>query len=265
MNQEIDTFPQSGEMINGMMNESQTGGEKAAPREKKTLLLDEEDCSVLVPQLEDKQVAELEAWMRPRSQDDLDETWASAPPSDGDAVVVEEEERKWSWELFRSEAGFLACGQQLRDVCAADDAVVKRAGLTHEQIATALEKIDDNPHVRTVPNQCWACDGFQACPFQCVDGLQNYDQYDLFRGDDHRVYEEALDAKVAEVTPKSKKQSERRLLTVSRLGIHLIRRHHFYQGPGLEYRIDPEAVIEMLHVAPFSNSNTETETSENKQ
>jgi len=41
-----------------------------------------------------------------------------------------------------------------------------------------------------------------------------------------------------------------RLMVITRLGIHLIEKHSFFQGMGSYYRIDPETAIRIFRLAP---------------
>jgi len=212
---------------------SPRGDDSLAPVSSQSLKK-EADCRCSVASLPAEEVQRLERWMLPVPQSRDDEVFAFASRFD-------------VWESERSGAGFLLEGQKLTEVCKNDDELVRAAGLTHGDIAGALEGCV--PRVlrergRKLPERYkwgrdgYVCDGYQACPFQCVaeaGGAANAHRANLFRGDERVALVRVADG---------------RTLVFDTLLVHLIRRHGFYEGPGTEHRVDPAAIIEFFGLVP---------------
>ncbi len=124
------------------------------------------------------------------------------------------------------------------DVLAADDATVEKLGLTHEQISDRIEyfinavnnyptksgKIIDKKF--KVSGTAWR--GDQACPWGDIKPRSNYSNMDFVV--------ENLKLKKSIFFPG--------------LIVHLIRKHHFYEGKESPYRIDPKLAAQVLEITP---------------
>ncbi len=153
-----------------------------------------------------------------------------------------------------SQAGFQAENEKLLEICLKDSTFLQNRRITHEQIADRLEAIlikadfllrqprpshgcflDRSNRVAIigktleVPTYFSTC-GIQECPFS----------------------EDLADSKTWCGTGTSKIKiinmiSGKCLNNITELHVHLIRDHHFFQG-NTEYRLDPEAAIEVLGI-----------------
>lgn len=129
--------------------------------------------------------------------------------------------------------GFLGNDRRaLSEILDADDAAVNRLGLTHAEIAAALQNLRRigrealglpaaaSPHLEV---RVESTRGVLPCPFG----------------------ERGVHGKSVTVI------HNRRLgesLTVSDLQLHLIDRHGFYQGRGSRHRLDPERIARVLEL-----------------
>jgi len=129
--------------------------------------------------------------------------------------------------------GFLGPDKRsLAAILRADDAAVRRRGLTHARIAQRLsvlrqagweglgEPVSVPPHFEVCVD---AARGKLSCPF----------------GDPGSF------AKVNTTVRNLKRGTE---ITFTDLNIHLIATHGFYEGRGAPFRLDPEQLIDMLEM-----------------
>ena len=172
-----------------------------------------------------------------------------------------------------SSGGFLGQGESLEAVIAADDRTLQALGLSHEQVAAALEKVlvsvceqrdyllrqnyteysqrewgDGKPDVyRSRAGPRFDLDdlpdtevgylagerlqvffqqyrGLQECPWDC--------EYDPWSSFDFLVLNRRTGS----------------FLAGPGLIMHLIRAHHFFEGPESPYRVDPSAAAETLEL-----------------
>lgn len=154
-----------------------------------------------------------------------------------------------------SESGFLKKDEFLREVIDNDTKYLKSVGVTHEQISGKLEELinkyqesqrkDDKPpgsktHSRedkfvTIDNfkiSSVQYRGYQDCPFKNKD----FDKDPKSRG--------SCDYTITNIkTNESIKFGD--------LLIHLISRHHFFEG-NVDYRLDPKIAINVLEITPTS-------------
>ena len=140
-----------------------------------------------------------------------------------------------------STGGFLGPDERLADVLEADAEVVEGLGLSGEQIAGALERLvaagASAPRRRTrVPPHfdvhVSVLKGFQICPWtqdphggQCAAG--------------GGVRFASLDWRIDN-------RSTHHAMHGPGLGVHLIRDHAFFEGPGSPYRMDPRELARLL-------------------
>ncbi len=130
-----------------------------------------------------------------------------------------------------SAAGFLGDDTRpLSDIMEQDFLELKKLGLTHHEVADALERIMKegrkgfgNP-VQVGETLTVTVDenrGVVPCPFR------------------HGHLSRKIDALV-------KNSENSRILRYSDLSIHLVREHGFYQGKGSPYRLEPREILEVL-------------------
>ena len=127
--------------------------------------------------------------------------------------------------------GFLGDDQRLPDeIIRADDAAVEAMGVTHEQIADALERI------------CKRAAEAGGAPVHPAEGLTAVFHEAMGRipcpWGGHGVFAKGE----VEVTD----EPQARTLRFTPLSIHLIREHGFYQGRGSRYRIEPTEAAELV-------------------
>lgn len=166
-----------------------------------------------------------------------------------------------------SQKGFLGRTESLEAVIAQDAQTLKTLGVSHEQIAAALERVlqsvDDQrdqlysegkhdealkredglfPRIRAghLPSTdvgylvggnlqvfIERWRGFQVCPWPCADPV-------------HWAYLDFL----------LLNREFGKYLTGPGMIVHLIREHHFFEGRKSPYRVDPEKAIQVLELAP---------------
>jgi hypothetical protein len=141
-------------------------------------------------------------------------------------------------ELMRpgrlSTLGFLGPTEKLYEVLREDDETVRRLGLTHEAIADRIEyfiKAVGYPSLEgviidgiyRVGGKVWR--GGQECPWKDVSYMP-YSNMDLF----------VINTETGE-----------RLDFPGGI-VHLIRKHHFYEGKESPYRVDPEKAARVLNL-----------------
>jgi hypothetical protein len=183
-----------------------------------------------------------------------------------EAPSISELERRMRPGAY-SQKGFLGRTESLEAVVAQDEQTLHVLGVSHEQIAAALERVlqsvDDQsdqlysegkhdevfkreegpfPHIRAghLPNpdvgylvggnlQVFVerWRGFQNCPWQCAEPIR-------------WAYLDFL----------LLNRESGKCLTGPGMIVHLIRAHHFFEGRKSPYRVDPEEAIQVLELAP---------------
>ena len=129
--------------------------------------------------------------------------------------------------------GFLGTDtRKLIDILNADDAIVRRAEITHEQIAQRMQYFRDA-----------GLDGLGE--FMTIDN--NFDvRVDSVRGKlpspfgGPGMYEKVNTTVINKTLGRE--------VTYTDLHIHFVRDHGFYEGKGSPYRLDPEELIAVLEV-----------------
>jgi hypothetical protein len=131
-----------------------------------------------------------------------------------------------------SAGGFLGKNECLYDVLRVDDEIVRRLGVTHEKIAERIAyfvnsigypsrngKILDKKYL--AGGTAWR--GTQSCPWG--DSMPN-SSVDLY----------------------VRNQSKGEQIDFPGGIVHLILKHHFYEGKGSPYRVDPEKAVRILEI-----------------
>lgn len=124
--------------------------------------------------------------------------------------------------------------RKVRDILDADDAVVKRLGLTHVGIAA---------HMRMLRNAGAAGLG------QAIDVSDHFEvRVDSVRGKMPCpfLHEGLFPKEVVEVL--NRRSGER--VTFTELNMHMIEAHGFYEGVGSPFRQDPETLARVLGLLP---------------
>jgi hypothetical protein len=136
-----------------------------------------------------------------------------------------------------TQSGFLGTdSRSLPEILEADDATVRRMGVTHAQIAARMRTLRDAgvkslglatavaPHFEV---QVDDIRGVLPCPF-LHSGMS------------------------AKTTTTVANTAIRRSVVYSDLSIHLIEEHGFYEGIDADFRLDPEALAAVLEIEPVS-------------
>ena len=134
-----------------------------------------------------------------------------------------------------SAGGFLGENEILDEVLRADDEIVKRLGITHEQIASRIEyfmnaagypssegKLVDGKYL--VGGTAWR--GGQSCPWGDAGFMMPNSSVDMY----------------------VKNQELGEQLNFPGGIVHLIREHKFYEGKESPYRVDPEKAVRVLDI-----------------
>jgi hypothetical protein len=155
---------------------------------------------------------------------------------------VEELEARMRPGAF-SQLGFLGPHERLGDVLTRDAETVRILGVTCEAIAerlkTLIEHALDSPRKRARVQQHFDVSleqykGFQICPWSSAPHQR---QCDAGLG----VQFASLDWDI------SNRQAGLHMRGPG-LAVHLIRDHHFFEGLGTPYRLDPAALVRLLEV-----------------
>lgn len=133
-----------------------------------------------------------------------------------------------------SYGGFLGEKEKLDDVLKADDETVRKLGLTHEKIAdrigyfikamgcpTKEGKVIDEKYL--IGGTAWR--GGQGCPWE----------------DSSFMEASSMDLYVKNLENKEHINFPGGI-------VHLIRKHHFYEGKESPYRVDPERIVKVLDI-----------------
>lgn len=124
--------------------------------------------------------------------------------------------------------------RKLRDILDADDAAVRRLGLTHAAIAARMRELRDagaaGLGLAVKVGECFevrvdSARGGLPCPF-LHDGLYQ------------KEFVEVRNTRTGEQ------------VTFSELNVHMIEAHGFYEGVGSPYRLDPDVLARVLEVRP---------------
>ena len=139
-----------------------------------------------------------------------------------------------------SRTGFLGPNERLREVIAADAETLRNLNLTYSEIASKLDALiaaaeaspDHQARLGTLDCRIQVRRGFQICPWaldphraQCSAGLG--------------VRHGSVDWQVTNLNTGEE-------MTGPGLAVHLIRDHHFFEGPMSPNRIDPFQLARLL-------------------
>jgi hypothetical protein len=139
-----------------------------------------------------------------------------------------------------SRTGFLGPNERLRDVIAADSETLRNLGLTYGEIASKLDALitaaETSPHrparVGALDCRVQVYQGFQMCPWapdphraQCSAGLG--------------VRHGSIDWWIRNLETGEEMKGPG-------LMVHLIRDHHFFEGPMSANRVDPTQLAHLL-------------------
>ncbi len=125
--------------------------------------------------------------------------------------------------------------RNLVDILIDDDAEVKRLGTTHEAIATRMQEFRDA--------------GAQGLGERITVQGEYEVRVDSVRGKLPCPFEDAV---VQKTFIQIKNLAQDREITYTDLHIHMIKTHGFYEGKGSAFRLSPQALVEILDVAPSS-------------
>jgi hypothetical protein len=136
--------------------------------------------------------------------------------------------------------GFLAPGERLGPIIAADAATLAAAGLRYEDLANPLEQLilagETNPGRKVNTGhftvRVTLTTGFQQCPW--TEDIH------------HSICRTGSGASHASVDWYIRNNQLRREMTGPGLIVHLVRDHHFFEGPRSPYRVDPLALAQLL-------------------
>lgn len=121
--------------------------------------------------------------------------------------------------------------RKLADIIEADDADVKRLGLTHAAIAGRMRALRQAGKER-LGNTTSVCPNFEVRIFSV-------------RGKLPCPFHDGICRKTNTWVRNTRLERE---LTYSDLGIHMIEAHGFYEGRGATYRADPRELAEVLEI-----------------
>ena len=162
--------------------------------------------------------------------------------------------------------GFLSKGEDLEALIAADTAMLEQLGVTHAQVADAIRKLfteestTDTLETLVLPQKfihsppCPWGDYSTTSPF--ASPVPVVTQITVLNRD---KIDEALDEIEKIVESSSLEQSLEQLADLVRRDLimlfsdlhpHLIEAHHFFEGQGNPYRVDPERAIRYLRIQP---------------
>jgi len=141
-----------------------------------------------------------------------------------------------------SKAGFLAEDEKLLTVIEQDRQTIQYFDITYEQIADILKYIEikyRKSGLKTaLIDEKYQVSSFcpanpQECPFQ------NQELDDYYHGHDY-----------GNINLTVKNVTTGKTIIFGNLLVHLIRAHHFFEGPKSPYRLDPVDVIELFDLKP---------------
>jgi len=146
-----------------------------------------------------------------------------------------------------SQTGFLARGERLAGVLAQDAAMLAKLGVTAEQLADALDHLvaaaERARRPRVVVDGCFEIKiriypGFQMCPWS--------------PDPDHMQCEAGGGVQHGSVDWTIRNLATDQTMRGPGMIIHLMRAHHFFEGPGVPSRVDPQALARLLQLGPFA-------------
>lgn len=146
-----------------------------------------------------------------------------------------------------SQTGFLARGEHLAGVLAQDAATLAKLGVTAEQLADALDRlVEAAEHARPrrvvvdgrFEVEMRAYLGFQMCPWSPDP---DHMQCEAGGGVQHGSVDWTIHNLATDQTMRG-----------PGIIIHLMRAHHFFEGPGVPSRVDPQALARLLQLGPFA-------------
>lgn len=156
-----------------------------------------------------------------------------------------------------SKSGFLGYNyllfrERLIDVIEKDNAYLKSVGITHEQIADALNYVING--YQNFYKQNWKIRFYR--PELIIDDIYIVKPFTYMGGAQKCPFQnESLDPKYhghdygdTDVTIKNIKTGQE--LTFNTLLAHMIRCHQFFEGSKCEYRLEPNSVIKMFDLKP---------------
>jgi hypothetical protein len=159
-----------------------------------------------------------------------------------------------------SSGGFLGINESLIDVIAQDEHILRKYGLTHEEIASSIEKIwkaalDEKQKLAEAGQFGRETDFPQLHKPETIPSFSQNNLPDIskgffvsgyqvfivqYRGFQHCPWLcNAFGSSDFMVLNRSTGES----FTAPELVVHLIREHHFFEGRLSPYRVDPEKVI----------------------
>jgi len=128
--------------------------------------------------------------------------------------------------------GFLGDDERdIKDIITEDEELMEYFSLDYEKVCTTLEYLLDQGERGlgefTTVDETWLVRTLEArghlpCPFE--DGI-------------HR-----------KITCEAVNIKNNRKILFSTISIHLLREHHFHEGKGSEFRLDPEALKKVLNI-----------------
>jgi hypothetical protein len=140
-----------------------------------------------------------------------------------------------------SVGGFLGEGECLYEVLRIDDETVRRLKLAHEQIADRIEyfiKASTSP--LTYPTEAG----------KVIDG-KYFVRFKMWRGGQECPWKDAIHMLFMEYGYMDffvENMETKEELSFPGGIVHLIRKHHFYEGKNSPYRVDPEKAIRVLDI-----------------
>ncbi|MBL0183600.1 MAG: hypothetical protein IPP96_15445 [Chitinophagaceae bacterium] len=157
-------------------------------------------------------------------------------------ISIEELERRMQPGAY-SVKGFLGVGEKLTVITERDRSVLKELGLSYELIAGRLDELlaasievrKEKVVVGQFEIRLERFRGFQLCPWSQEPDFQ---QCKMGSG----VQYGSIDW---EITNRKIKRS----LSGPGLIVHLVRDHHFFEGLGSPYRVDPLQLAQLLELA----------------
>ncbi len=170
-----------------------------------------------------------------------------------------------------SEMGFLGELERLDEVIEQDSATLLALGITHEEVASALEKIvtaiedlsdellsDDEDSEDFDRGYVDWFDPYDpaSIPDFAQEGLPDTETGYLlgrhhifmlqYRGTQECPWECELGSAISSMNFLVMDRSTTEYFTFPGLAIHLIRHHHFFEGHGTPFRTDPEKAVRVL-------------------
>jgi len=179
----------------------------------------------------------------------------------GESLTITELEARMRPGAY-SGLGFLGLDESLEEVVRRDDKTLRDAGITHEQIADAIWRLIDEPfhqphnsralHIPDLYNP-------ESIPHFDLDHLPGVEEGYLV-GHHHQIF--GVHSKGIQECPWGceKHGGSYDFLILNRMTgeyftgpsmiVGLIRDHHFFEGTGTPYRVDPLKAMRVLELTP---------------